>query len=286
MSIVTTVKTAGKTVAFAAKKYAPEILTGTGIVGIVAAGVLGAKATLRLEAFLDEAETRLLRVKHNPAHTKKDLLAAYTKNVEGLLRLYGLPVTLGLASIASILAAHGIMRRRNAALAAAYAVLDKSFRAYRERVAEVIGKDEEQELYDGVRTQQTTGANGKKTTEVVRGDGFSPYARLFDEDNRYFQPNANLNKSYLILTQAHMNDLLQARGYVFLNEVYQKLGFEETEASRAVGWWLGADGDNEISFGFLEGDTEERLMFLRGHEAAVWLDFNVDGVILKHFPKF
>ena len=46
-----------------AQKHSPVILTATGVVALLGAGVLAAKATLKLEETLTEAETRLDRAK-------------------------------------------------------------------------------------------------------------------------------------------------------------------------------------------------------------------------------
>ena len=61
-------------------------------------------------------------------------------------KLYAPAVMLGAASIASILASHNIMKKRNVALAAAYAAVDKSFKDYRDRVIERFGEQVEKEL--------------------------------------------------------------------------------------------------------------------------------------------
>ena len=64
---------------------------------------------------------------------------------------------LGAASIASILASHNIMKKRNVALAAAYAAVDKSFKDYRDRVIERFGEQVEKELRYNIKAQERTG---------------------------------------------------------------------------------------------------------------------------------
>lgn len=73
-----------------------------------------------------------------------------------------------------------------------------------------------------------------------------------------------------------MNDLLQVRGHVFLNEAYDALGLERSKEGAVVGWVLDYNGDNFIDFGIY---TKENARFVNGDERAVLLDFNVDGVI-------
>ena len=59
---------------------------------------------------------------------KKDLVIIYAKTGFELAKLYAPSVLLGVASITSILASNNILRKRNVALTAAYATLDKCFK--------------------------------------------------------------------------------------------------------------------------------------------------------------
>ena len=63
-----------------------------------------------------------------------------------------------------------------------------------------------------------------------------------------------------------------------LNDAYDKLGLDRTVPGAVVGWVWDGEGDNMIDFG-LYNPVNER--FLSGHEQAVWLDFNVDGVVYE-----
>ena len=70
--------------------------------------------------------------------------------------------------------------------------------------------------------------------------------------------------------------MLQSRGHVFLNDVYDSLGIERSRAGSVVGWVLNGDGDNYVDFGIFEVDNRD---FVNGTERSILLDFNVDGVI-------
>ena len=88
---------------------------------------------------------------------------------------------------------------------------------------------------------------------------------------------------FLVNMQMWMNDKLRARGHVFLNEVYDALGFERTHAGAVVGWIMQKDGegDNYVDFG-IYNDSERANAFINGMEKSILLDFNVDGVILDY----
>ena len=288
MDIVRSVKTLSFKGAALVQKYAPEILTGLGVIGVATSTVLIAKQTLKLEETVDKAELRLLAAK-NVKEEGGDSLAvvkAYLANTGDIVKLYGAPVSLALASIASILAAHGIMRRRNAALVAAYGVLETAFANYRERVREVVGEEREKELYYGVREVTEVSESGKKKITKNGAQGpLSPYALLFDESNKYWEPEAGTNKTFLLIKQQHFNDMLFMRGHLFLNDVHRALGFPETKAGQAVGWVYDSErGDGFVDLGIYVPESDVKRDFINGWEPNIWLNPNVDGVILDRLP--
>ena len=288
MDIVRSVRTLAYKGAGLAQRYAPEILTALGVVGVATSTVLIAKQTLKLEDTLENAENRSLVAKAEKAEGKDDLavVKAYLANTGDLVKLYGAPVLLALASIASILAAHGIMRRRNAALVAAYGVLETAFANYRQRVREVVGDEREQDLYNGVREVTEVTETGKKVVKKdLSGGPKSPYALLFDEGNIYWQPEAGTNKTWLIIKQQHLNDMLNTKGYLFLNDVHRQLGFPDTKAGQIVGWIADAtQGDGYVDLGIFEPLTDVKRDFINGHERNIWLNPNVDGPIIDKLP--
>ena len=86
---------------------------------------------------------------------------------------------------------------------------------------------------------------------------------------------------FLHAQQEYFNNMLRARGHVFLNEVYDALGIQRTSAGSMVGWVMRKDGkgDNFIDFGIFDGDKPRARDFVNGYERSILLDFNVDGVI-------
>ena len=107
----------------------------------------------------------------------------------------------------------------------------------------------------------------------------SVYARFFDEYSPQWTAYPEQNLVFLKHTESMMNDMLLAKKHVFLNEVYDALGIERTSAGAVVGWVLNGDGDNFISFGMYDFDSERGRAFINGNEHSILLDFNVDGVI-------
>lgn len=272
------------------KKHSPEILTTVGIVGVVASAVMASKATLKLEPVVekikngkDEAKSFLddeMFPEYDKDRHNKEVARVYVRGAVDLSKLYGPSITLGLSSIACIIGAHGIMRKRNVALAAAYKAVETSFSEYRKRVIAELGEEKEEDVYIGRQQVEVVDENGKKKKVTkVDPNGISAYARFFDEYSDNWSKTPEYNLLFLKAQQNYANDLLHARGHVFLNEVYDMIGIPRSQAGQVVGWVISKDGDNFIDFGVYDFDNTGSHAFVNGHERSILLDFNVDGVI-------
>ena len=93
---------------------------------------------------------------------------------------------------------------------------------------------------------------------------------------------SRVNLVFLKAQQQYANDLLRAKGRLFLNDVYDMLGIEKTKAGQIVGWVYDPEnpnGDNFVDFGIYDMSKERVRAFVNGYEATILLDFNVDGNI-------
>lgn len=279
------------------KKHSPEILVVAGIAGTVVSAVLACKATTKVAEILDETKGTLDTI-HEGMETgaingqeyttedgKKDTVVVYAQTGMKLAKLYAPAIILGTLSITSILASNNILRKRNVALGAAYAAIDKSFKEYRGRVIERFGEQVDTELKYGIKAKKfeeievdpETGKEKKvkKTVMVADPNLQSDYAVYFDSKSRNYETNPDYNRMFLKAQQAFANDKLQTRGYLFLNEVLDDLGLPRTPAGQIVGWTKdGPDGYVNFRIVEVERETEDGR-----HEPALLLDFNVEGNI-------
>lgn len=286
------------------KKHSPEILMVTGIgVGVVAA-VIACKQTVKATQIIEDARKSLGDIE-TVQEMSKNGEANYTEEdyandrktvgvqvVTGMIKTYAVPVGLGILSITCILASNHIMRKRNVALAAAYSALSTDFMNYRKRVVEKYGKETDFLLKNGLEKELVahqvvdpeTGEVKETQEEVVKYDGakLSQYARVFDEvGSTQWTPSPDHNKAFLLMEQNYFNERIKTRGYIFLNEVYERLGFRPTKAGSIVGWvYQNADYEG-IDFGIFSAHTQKAEDFLNGDEPSIILDFNVQGDILS-----
>jgi hypothetical protein len=121
------------------QKHSPVLLTGAGIVALVGAGVLAARATLKLEETLDKGEENLNRSKALVEAGEEDqtlITKALVHNGIQVAKLYWQPTTLTLIGIAFVLSGHHILNKRYAGMVLAYKGLETAFSNYRSAVVE------------------------------------------------------------------------------------------------------------------------------------------------------
>ena len=304
MKMLNNIKKAGYKLKFNGKKHSPEILIFVGVIGTIGSTVLACKATTKLQDIKDEAKDQIDSIHEAAEHpeelseeytendAKHDLTVVYAQTGIKIAKLYAPSVILGTLSIGSIITSHNILRKRNMALAAAYATIDKGFKEYRGRVVERFGKEIDRELRYNIKTKEveTTVKNEdgteEPTTENVKTANFnteSDYAKFYDDGCTGWDKDPEHNLLVLKKIQAMANDKLQRQGYLFLNDVYKMLNIPITKAGQVVGWIYDEKnpiGDNYIDFGIYDIHDERKRAFVNGTEKTIILDFNVDGNIL------
>lgn len=288
-------------IGFTFKKYSPEILVVTGVVGVVTSAVMACKATTKLSAITEPAKEDIQAIHYGFDHPEtlteeyteqdrnKDLTIVYTQTGFKIAKLYAPAVILGAASITSILAGNNILRKRNVALAAAYTAIDHGFKEYRGRVVERFGEELDKELRYNLKAKEIeetiVDENGeshveKRTVHTVSPD-YSIYARCFDDGCNGWSKDPEQSLCFLIQQQNWANDKLRFQGKLLLNDVYDMLGIPRSKAGSQVGWIYDEEkgADNFVSFGIHDVHKKENRYFVEGSERAIWLDFNVDGPI-------
>lgn len=297
-------------VGFQLKKHSPEILIVAGVAGTVVSAVMACKATTKVNSILAETKEQVEGVhsvledsrlakkyverygeEYTVEESKKDLAVIYAQTGLKFVKLYGPSVALGVASIGCILASNDILRKRNIALAAAYATVDTGFKEYRNRVIDRFGKELDRELKYNIKAKEVeetvVDENGKektvkKTVETADFNMESDYARFFDESCAGWTKDPEYNLNFIKLQQSYANQKLKTEGHLFLNDVYEMLGIQKTKAGHVVGWIYDENcpiGDNYVDFGIYDVHNERKRAFVNGYERNILLDFNVDGNI-------
>lgn len=298
-------------VKFGLKKHSPEILVVAGTVGVVTSAVMACKATLKVNAVVDEAKENLNKIEvagqkgvteagetYTEEDVKNETKIVYIQTGVKLAKLYALPVGLGVVSIAAILGGHNILRKRNIALAASYTALFNDFKGYRSRVVERFGEQLDKELKYNLKTKEVEEivVHEDGTEEIVKKKeqvmddpdglaGYDSFARFFDDGCAGWDPNPEYSLMFLNQQQNYANDKLRRQGYLFLNDVYDMLGIPKCKEGQTHGWVYDEKnpiGDNFVDFGIYNISRRKNRDFVNGYEKVILLDFNHDGNILNY----
>lgn len=215
-------------------KHSSDILTVVSAVGVVSTAVLAVKATPKaLELIKAEKESRKI--------TKTTTLYANnqpytTEVVEGDPKLTALEIVkvawkpyipaalMGFSTIACIFGNHFINSRIQASLVSAYAVLDQSYKQYREKCIEMNNVDTDIDI-----RQKIAKSNFYKNIEVEDGkELFFDYTSM-----QYFESTLDDVKQALDI----INEALNNSGFVYLNDFYELLGIPLVDYGYNLGWF-------------------------------------------------
>lgn len=207
------------------------ILTVVGGVGVVATAVLAVKATPKALSAIEEAE----------AEKGEKLTKFETVKVAG--PAYIPAAAVGVGTIVCVFGANVLNKHQQAALTSAYALIDSSYKEYKNKLKELYGEEAHNNIVDALaieKAEEVRVYNSSIATlcDLSVEDGTSE-PRLFYDDfaNRCFESTIErvMNAEY------HINRNLVLRGYVTLNEFYEFLGLAPTEYGSTVGWSVDDD---------------------------------------------
>lgn len=194
------------------KKNASTILTVAGGIGVIATTVLAIKATPKALALLEEEKNS----------KGEELTVLETVKVAG--PAYIPTILTGASTIACIFGANILNKRQQAALMSAYALLDKSYKEYKDKVKEMYGEDTD-----------------KRVRQEIAKDKYedNPYPLeddkmlFYDEfSQRYFESTME----NVLKAEYEINRMLAKDYGVFLNEFYCLLGIPNTDYGDYLGW--------------------------------------------------
>ena len=288
------------------RKYSPEILLALGIAGVVTGTVLACVATKKTEEIKEQKENALddmhARLDQDPdditeethlAEIKKETTAIYLKTGVRYAALYAPTVLVTGLSVSCLVFSNVILRRRLIGVSAAYMAISTSFKEYRGRVAERYGDEIEREIRYNIKPVEvdvvTTDAKGKEkikkeTIKVVDPSSYSDFARIYDDGNIGWTKDPHANMVFLKCQQVAATQRLKHQKYLFINDVYEMLGFPKTKEGQVTGWVYDEEhpiGDNFVDFGIYDITKAGVKDFVNGYERSIVLDFNHDGNILE-----
>ena len=220
-------------------KHSPEILTGIGILGFVSTAILAVKSTPLALDLIEEKKERL---------GVKEL--KHVDMVKTTWKPYLPSVLLGIASTTCIVGASAVNHKRNAALAAAYSISERTLIRYRDKVIETLGEKKEKDIRNSISQDKVN--ENKPTNETILLTNKGNTLFMDSLSGRYFRSDLETIKKAI----NQMNRELTYQHYVSLNEVYGELGLKNVKNGDIMGWNLDS-GLIEPDFNTCLADNDE-----------------------------
>lgn len=273
------------------KKNAPELLLAGAFVTGTACVVTSVRATIKA----DTIRTKIAKSKedmvtavnegYSELEVKNAMKSVYTEVVVDYIKQSAIPTTLFVATTGLVFASYKIQKSRQIALSSALA---SATLAYSTLLSKVKNGAEAgltaQQVLDGVEVKKTINEEtGEVTEELVQGAPVSNiYSFRFDKMADGWEKDSYMNICTLNAEQQWANNKLTLEGYLFLNDVLDRLGLGRTKEGQIVGWKSSGEGDGYVDFGIVDCNTFEGSSW---DDNAYNLNFNCDGDILTAFPR-
>jgi hypothetical protein len=202
------------------KIHSPEILTGIGIVGFGTSIYYAIKATPKAMTLIEEKKKKL--------NLQKDEKLTKIETIKTVWKPYVPTIGISIASAACIIGASKVNYKRNAALATAYSLTEKSFNKYKEKVIETIGENKEKNICNKISQDEI---NNQKCTQVIITSNGNTLCRD-SISSRYFKSDIETIKQIV----NKLNRRINTENYVSLNDYYNEIGLPNNDFGDLLGW--------------------------------------------------
>lgn len=199
------------------KRHSSTILTVVGAGGVIGTSILAVKATPKALELIKEASEE-----KGDKLTKMEIVKIAWKP-------YIPAVITGASTIACIFGANYLNSKNQASLMSAYALLDRSYKEYQNKVNELYGEDADQNVKQEIalsKMEDTTPSDGKQLFFISHGPCF--FESTMEEVG-------NAEKEFL--------KIIEERGYGCLNEYMELLGLPGVDFGWSLCWWAGEEND-------------------------------------------
>lgn len=219
-------------------KHSPVILTGIGVAGMTTSTVLAVGATPKALRLIEQAKKEkgdnLTKIETIKVAWKPYIPAAIT----------------GVMAVSCIIGASAVNYKRNAALATAYAISERTLLTYKDKVVETIGEKKEKEIREKISQDEVDKRPVSSSQVFITPKGNTLCMEAITK--RYFKSDIESIKKAV----NEINREMTYNNYVSLDEFYYKLGLEPTKNSSRLGWNLD-NGLLDIDFDTCIADNDE-----------------------------
>lgn len=298
------------------EKYLPEGLMVGGLILLTGSVILASKVEEERKDSLELHRALIKDIKEQSKNTgvavnkkqeSKEITEVFIETAKDMAGIYAPAIGTYILGVGCIATGFGIMKRRNLALMAAYAGLEKAFDKYRDRVRFLVGEDTEDDLYNGRKVvMDVYDENGTKTeVKILEAEDISgavdsalmPYQVYWErKTSASYREDKDYAYTFLHGIERNMNEKLLTNGHLVLNDVYDALGLDHTPTGAICGWIIDesypseTDWERVVQFKIVEEyytdwDSEGSGIRTGRNPVSYRIDFNCDGIIWDRIGK-
>lgn len=203
------------------RRNGSTILTCAGAVGVGATAVLAVRATPKALLLVEKAEEE----KGEKLTKTEVVLVAGPAYIPAVLT--------GAATVACIFGANVLSKRQQASIMSAYALVDRSYKDHKAKVAELYGEEATAHIREEI-------AKDKYKDEDISFTGEDDKKLFYDDfSGRYFESTITKVQN----AEYQLNRDLSMRDYATINEFYEYLEIPPIDGGDDLGWSTGMNFD-------------------------------------------
>ena len=226
---------------------APGITIGLGTGAILVAGVMVGVATPKAMKLIEDAQVaKTKRFKQMREKAPDDAVMDETDEltwveiIKAGWKPYAPAIMTAVVGVACIVGGTRANARRNAALSAAYTVVEQTLNDYTAKTKEIVGEKKEKEIRDAIAEDELK-KHPLSGCNVVRMPKCGKTLCYDVRSREYFMSDYNTIKK----VENDLNRRLRSEMFISLNDVYDEFGIvHDDELGDDIGWNV----DNELEF--------------------------------------
>lgn len=201
-------------------KFAPELLTGVGTAGVIAAIIFTAKKTPDAKKELDEAQEEWEEIDDKEKRVKADYIF---KRVRIGVKHYWVVIVIAAGAITCFWLSNRISFKRFMSALTAAGIANKTKEELENKIKELDGEKHLTKLREEIDADRVM--NNPPIQDQIINTGLGMHLCLEPISGRYFYSNIERIKRAVI----NCRDMLQKYGYLSLNDWYNELNLDTTE---------------------------------------------------------
>lgn len=207
-------------------KNGSTILTILGVIGVIGTSVMVMKATPKVTDIVTKKEK------------ERDEKISKWEYIKIVYPVYIPAMIMGLATIGCIIGANILNKQSQASLASAYALLDRSYKEYRNKLKELYGEEAHANIIDSIAIDNSKDVH-------ISCEAMFSYCDLSVENNngepilfydafskRYFKKTIE----QVLSAEYHTNRNFTLAGELCVNEFYEFMGLNQIEGGEDLVW--------------------------------------------------